>query len=601
MIPHRPIVGTPLPPRAPRILAILLGAFFASMPSPAPAASQASLPRVLVRDPFGVPPARVDDVIVTVAGAVRDAGGAAIRCRDFARLADSRPDVKGILDDAREKVKTGIELDRQGKSTDAVAKFTAAIDDYDSVGMEVWSPAELSSAWAHLGVARAHLAVRAKKAIGPDVTEALQRAKALFPEIQLSPTEYKDADVLAFKKATTAPAPPPSAPGDGFWSLARVMGLDALVEVRSDDHGLLSLRAHRVKPANVRSSKIASKAPGLDSAARQQLIDALGFAPNTAVAVATPKPMPTFLGETGPVASPTPVAIVFSTPKPTPAPTVVAAATPKATPVATPIAVAAVTPKPTPVATPVAIAAATPKATPVAMARIDTEPTPAPPVARASGLPGGDSSVSLLGGTDHRGAVYSATDHFVNAASGDGGSLALRVWYALGRSWAIDAGGGGMQRSYLLAQNVKKSGMGQEAWANVLHGDDANGVWWVGAGVGYISEPKFVLPGPSQAEIVPATSRISPSVVGEARIALFSRLGLRARAGAGAAIETTSAGFGSGVGFDLRAEGAAVVSVTRRVRLTAGGGMHRITTQYSKKQTGIEARRSVWAGVEAAF
>lgn len=597
MIPHRPVVGTPFPSRAPRILAILLGAIFASMPSPAPAASQASLPRVLVRDPFGVAPARVDDVIVTVAGAVRDAGGAAIRCRDFARLADSRPDVKGILDDAREKVKSGIELDRQGKSTDAVAKFTAAIDDYDSVGIEVWNPAELSSAWAHLGVARAHLAVRAKKAIGPDVTEALQRAKALLPEIQLSPSEYKDADVLAFKKATTAPAPPPSAPGDGFWSLARVMGLDALVEVRSDDHGLLSLRAHRVKPANVRSSKIASKAPGLDATARQQLVDALGFASNSAVAVATPKPMPTFLSETGPVASPTPAVVAVATPKPTPAPTVVAAATPKPTPVATPIAVAAVTPTPAPTA----VAVASPKPTPVAVARIDTEPTPAPPVVRATALPGGDSSVSLLGGTDHRGAVYSATDHFVNAASGDGGSLALRVWYALGRSWAIDAGGGGMQRSYLLAQNVKKSGMGQEAWANVLHGDDANGVWWVGAGVGYVSEPKFILPGPSQAELVPATSRISPSVVGEARIALFSRLGLRARAGAGAAIETTGAGFGSGVGFDLRAEGSAVVSLTRRVRLTAGGGMHRITTQYSKKQTGIEARRSVWAGVEAAF
>src|SRR5208283_4089704 len=99
----------------------------------------------------------------------------------------------------------------------------------------------------------------------------------LSPGLTLSATEYHDKDMALFAKAVSGTFPPPGPPGDGFWSLARVMGLDALVEVRGDDRGVLSLRAHRVKPANVKTMKIVSKAPGLDAAARQDLTTLLGF------------------------------------------------------------------------------------------------------------------------------------------------------------------------------------------------------------------------------------------------------------------------------------------------------------------------------------
>lgn len=578
--------------------------------SPGPAALAASqvapVPRVLLRAPFDVPPSKVDGVEVTVASAVREAGGAAIRARDFAKLVETRADVKAILDGARSEVKEGAALDRAGKHADAVKKLNTALDDYRSVGIEVWAPDELALAWAHLGVAKVHADLAAKKRVSAASLDACKRARTLAPGLKLTAPDFAPKDIAAFTKAAAKFPPTPPAPGDGFWSLARVMGLDALIEIRANSRGVLSLRAHRVHPANVKTTTIKSRAAGLDAGARKQLVAALGFvAPPAAVAAATTSATPTPVAITSSTPAPTPTMVAVATPPPTPAPTPETHATPapiwisEGTPTPTPRAMAVATPAPTPSPAP----AATPRRTETASrnGEPETRPTPGHVSLHGAYMANDASWVALVGGSDHRGAVYSATDHYVNAASGDGAAAGLRAWIVLGKSWAIDAGGAGIQRSYLLASNVKKSSTATEAWAHVLHSDDQNGTWWIGAGAGYISEPKFVLPGPGAEELVPSVTRIIPSVVGQARFVLLPRLEVRGRGLAGVALETTGANFGSGFGFDIAGEASAAFAVSHRVRLVAGGGAHRITSQYSKKQTEIEARRSVWAGVEAAF
>lgn len=574
-------------------------------------------PRVMVRDPFGVPAGKEETVLKIVAGGVKDASALTIRQADFASAAGSREEVKTLLAGARNGLTKGAKLQAQRNLDDAIKAYEKAIADYESVGCDVWRPGELAYAYVRLGMARWRRDVGSKK----EAIDAFRTARTIDPKVDVSEPEFDSVEVAIFQKAAPGKPPLPNPPGEGFFNLARVMGLDGIVEVRADK-GVLSLRVHRILPNNVRSVKVASKAVGLDTASRKQLSAALGFeTPPIAVAVASPPPTPVPTPTATPTPTPAPTAIAMATPRPGPTPTPGpflnwmsstdggSTPTPTPRPTATPMAVAMATPAPTATPSPRAVATPRPAATPVTVARAPATPRPASTPAPRRGirpsdlLIGNDSWASVVGGTDHRAAVYTGTTGYIEVPSGEGAAAQARLWFVMRRAWAISASAGAMQRAYLIpgvTDERVKSGMAEEASLFVLRSDDEEGRWWIGGGASYVHEAGFETTGGIAA--VPEVTRISPSIAGVAQYPLLQRLTVRARATAGVGLEmATGAEFGDGVGYDVGGEVSAVFAVTRRVRLVGGAGGRRLYTEYPDKKSSIEARRAAWLGIEAGF
>lgn len=614
------------------LLAGLLVAPLLVIPEAASAQSPRATPtpRVMVRDPFGVPAGKEETVLKIVAGGVKDARALTIRQADFASAAGSREEVKALLAGARNSLTKGAKLQAQRNLDDAIKAYQKSIEDYESVGCDVWRPGELAYAYVRLGMARWRRDVGSKK----EAIDAFRTARTIDPRVDVSEPEFDSVEVAIFKKAAPGKPPLPNPPSKGFFDLARVMGLDGIVEVRAVK-GVLSLRVHRILPNNVRSVKIASKGVGLDTASRNQLDAALGFEKPALVAVATPPPTPT------PTATPTPAPTalaVAATPRPTPTPRPAAIAmatpppratpmpgpfsswmtqteggstpTPTPTPKPTPVVVAVATPAPTPA--PASRVAATPRptATPITVARADATPprpssTPAPRrgIRPSDLLIGNDSWASVVGGTDHRAAVYTGTTGYTEVPSGEGAAAQARIWLVMRKAWAVSASAGAMQRAYLIpgvAEEKVQSGMAEEGTLYVLRSDDEEGRWWIGGGASYVHEAGFESTG--GVEAVPEVTRISPSIAGVAQYPLLQRLTVRARATAGVGLEmATGAEFGDGVGYDVGGEVSAVFAVTRRVRLVGGAGGRRLYTEFPDKKSSIEARRAAWLGIEAGF
>ena len=578
----------------------------ARAPGSAPAATPT--PRVLVRDPVDVPPARRDEVLSAVGSALREAGALPLSTADFARVVGSRADVKVVLDGARGKVKTGLELDEQKEYADAVRSLEGAVEDFEFVGADVWLPEEVGKAYIALGFARWHRDRAAKMRVpGKTAIAAWRRGREIVPSHVPKPPEVSPADIAVFKRAAAGNPGPPDPPGEGLFSLGRLLGLDGVVEVRMTRKGALQLRAHKIEAAGAKTFRLASRARGLDAASRKMLAKGFAFpggpiAPAvasatpvpspaaTAVAAATPTPTATALAASSPTPAPTPVATATTAPEPTPVPTVVAVATPRPTPPPrNGNGTGRTRPTPPPEATP----------TPIVT---DPSVTPGAPAGPPSPFAG--SYAQVLGGADHRAALYTTESAFSAAPSGTSPAGWIRVWYVMRDVWAISAAGGGMQRVYEVVDDgdKMKGAIGQEASLHVLRSDDARGRWWIGGGVSYVGEPKVT--GPGGFPEVPQISRITPSAIGVAHFPLGGRFELRGRAVAGVAIETGKSyttDDRSGVGYDMRVEGSAVFALTSRLRLAAGVAGQRVFTDFGDKTTAVESRRGFWLGVEAGF
>ncbi len=560
-------------------------------------------PRVLVRLPFGVPAAQQDAVVAKTAAAVKEAGALSIKQQDFANAAGGREEVKTILQSARANLTQASGHLGGKRFDDAVRSLEKAVADYESIGSDLWRQSELSYAYLKLGLARV------KKNGGkmtPDAVEAFRRARTLDPALDL--IEFEDDEIALFKKGAAGASPIPPPPGEGFYSLARVMGLDGLVEVRVDPKGIYQLRVHRITPVNVRSSKVASKVAGLDASARQQLKAALRFDPG-AVAAATP--------------APTATAVAMASPEGPGESPEGARTRGQGTPIpGREVAWESVLPSPT--ATPLFSGTSEPTPAPTAVAVVRNgangggvrngangngrgpQPTPTPEERSIDDVPAtgrriasDDSWAALVGGVDRRSALYAGAGGFTAVPSGVGGSAHVRTWIGFGKVWAVAAHAGAMQRSYLVSEtnDTVKSATAMDAGVHLLRSDDADGMWWIGGGATYVSEPGISDPGGS----VPGITRISPGVSGMAQFRM-SRIALRLRGTAGVGLEMgTGEGFGDGVGYDVVGEASASFALTNRLKLASGLSARRLYTEFADKKSSVEARHSAWLGIEAGF
>lgn len=569
---------------------------FAAPNAPAAAGAAATpTPRVLLRNPADVPPAARAEVLAAVGAAVREAGAAAVTVPEFARVVESRADVKVVIAGARDKAKTGRDLDKQQQFADAVRSLEGSVEDFEFVGADVWLPEEVGKAYVSLGFARWHRDQSQKQKVPSKTTiAAWKRGRELAPDFIPAAPEFTPPDIGAMKKAAGGPPPLPAKPGEGLFSLGRLLGLDGIVEIKGERNGALRLRVHKIEDAAVKEFKVASRGRMLDDGAKKALASGFGFGPALPplVAVATPAPSPSATPVTV-AAAPTPTPNGKASPTPA-----VAAATPAiaaATPTPAPTAVAIATPRPTPKATPrplgtqAPVPEATPEATPV-------------PVRPDSTMFSGSYAV-LMGGADHRSALYTTETTFASTPSGTSPAGWMHVWFVMKDVWAISGGGGGMQRTYQMGENGDiKAATSQEAWIHVLRSDDARGRWWIGGGASYVSEPRVT--GPGGFPEVPQISRITPGGVGIAHYPVGERIMLRGRALAGIAIEggkSETTDDKSGVGYDVRVEGSAAFAFNERIRIAAGGGIERVFTDFGDKTTAVEARRGFWLGIEAGF
>lgn len=558
--------------------AVLLTAC-ALAPASALAQKPTPTPRVLVRLPFGVPAAKHDEVVAKVAAAVKEAGALSIKQQDFANAAGGRAEVKTILQSARENLTQASGHLGAKRYDAAISSLQKSIADYESIGSDLWRTSELAYVYLKLGLTRWQ---KDGKKMSPQTVEAFRRAKTLDPALDL--IEFEDDEIAAFKKGSAGATSIPPPPGEGFYSLARVMGLDGLVEVRVDPKGIYQLRVHRISPVNVKSFKMASKAAGLDVNARKQLRALFAFdatavasaspAPTVVAVAPTPVPERTVSWESSVTPTPTPEVIAT----PTPAPTAVAVASPPTNGNGVRNGNGRTPPRPTP----------TPD--------IEDEPPTQPPVLAG----GADRWAALTTGVDRRYAVYAGTAAATAVPSGYGGSVQLRSWFGFARKWAVAAHGGAMQRSYLVSEenDTVKSAMGIDAGAYLLRSDDADGTWWIGGGAGYVSEPGIKDPGGS----VPSVTRVTPAIVGQMQLRPGTKLVLRLRGTAGVGLEMGTGGdFGDGVGYDVVGEASAAYTLTKRLKLAAGVSGRRIYTEFAEKQNAVEARQSAWLGIEAGF
>lgn len=601
---------------------------------PSPAATP--MPRLLLRNPIDVPPARREEVLSTVAGAAREAGALSIRASDFAKVVEARADVKAVMSGAREKVTQGIELDKQKQFADAVRSLEGAVEDFEFVGADVWLPDEVGKAYLALGLARWHRDVEAsQKAPSKTTVGAWKRARELIPDFLPGAPDWNERDVATFKKAAGGAPNPPGPPGEGLFSLGRLLGLGGVIETRAGRKGELSLRVHKIAETTTSTARISSKTTGLDAAARAGLVKALGFrGPLPAVASASPAATPAAVAvavtptSTPAAATPTPKATPAAiAAAPTPTPNAAPTSTPEAT--ATPVAA----PTPSPVPSPTAVAAVTPRPNGGNAGRRpppngnrpnrgnSTVPAPAPtatPVAVDAAAPatmtGGPppnfagSYASLVGGADHRAALYVNETSYTSAPSGTSPAGWLGVWYVHEDVWAASLVAGGMQRAYLTRDDEdpagaeQGTGLSQEISLHLLRSDDARGRWWIGGGILYVNEPRVT--GPGAYPEVPSVSRITPSAMGVAQHPLGDRFLLRGRAIAGIAMDQGKSRIAddrSGLGYDVRVEAGAAFAMSRRLRFVGGGHVQRIFTDYGEQTTAVESRRGFWLGVEAGF
>jgi hypothetical protein len=209
------------------------------------------------------------------------------------------------------------------------------------------------------------------------------------------------------------------------------------------------------------------------------------------------------------------------------------------------------------------------------------------------------SYAQVLGGADHRAALYATDTAATYTPSGTSPAGWVNVWLVFKDVWAVS-----MTRTYIMDSDTEatKSSTGQEAWLHALRSDDPRGRWWIGLGGAYVSEPRVT--GTAGFPEVPQVARITPAAVGVARYPLANRFELRARAIAGVALESgksVTTDDRPGVGYDVRLEASAAVALTRRIRIAGGGFGQRVFVDYGEEITGVEARRGFWLGVEAGF
>ena len=579
-------------------LFVAAGSAFAAGPTPAPPATPT--PRVLVRTPADVPTAARAEAMAAVSNAVRAAGAASVSTADFARVVAVRGDVKVVLNGAREKAKAGVDLDKQQQYVDAVRSLEGAVEDFEFIGADVWLPDEVGKTYITLGFVRWHRDLAQKlKVPSATTTAAWKRGRSLVPDYIPAPPDYAATDVTVMKKVAGGVPAAPAEPGEGLFSLGRLLGLDGVVESKGTKTGALVLRVHKIEATAVPKFVVISKGKLVDAAAQAELRKRFGFPGG---------PLPALVAVATPAASPSGTPMTVAAASPVPSPTPVAAVSPK------PTATSAVASTPTPAATAVAVATkpvpkATPKPTPKATAEPVETPVAIDPSVTPTPAPGDDgmfagSYAQLLGGADHRAALYTNESAFSSAPSGTSPAGWFHVWYVVKDVWAVSVGGGGMQRVYELGEGGKMKGStSQEAWLHVLRSDDARGRWWIGAGAAYVNEPSVT--GPGGFPEVPQIARITPGAAGVAHFPLGSRFALRGRAIAGIALDSgkskTLTKDKSGVGYDIRVEGSAAFALSRRVRLAAGASGQRVFTDFGDKTTAVEARRGMWLGVEAGF
>ncbi len=617
-------------------------------------------PKVLLRD-LGISPTQIEEATVTVGKAVSEIRGQAIRNSDFARVVEARPEVKASLSSARQNLGKAASMEAAGDYAGAIATFERAVSGFHAVGCEVWNPVELAQAYRLLGLARYHRDLEERKPMGPDAQDALRRAKKLDPTFVPTAPPFTRIDAEAAQKAAPGVPPPADPPGDGFWNVARLLGLDGLIEFRTNANGALALRTHRILAARVQTGKVVSRERGLDTAAKLELersmrfegweaavaaaqarLDAERAAAAPAVAAAPPDGAAGRNGSSGNGGAPSgagvaepvggngangkggpggnggrsgsprpPTKVAKAPPPPPPPPPEPPAASASEQQPATPPLVLAPDLDVPPISdapAPIAWSDIEP-AVPVNPDDLSAEeaaalasrrpPPPRPDAPKPPAHPVSQSrAVQVQFGLDRRVAVYVAPGDATLVPSGMGGTGSLQVWIPTGR-WTIAGSAGFAMRSYLLDETIVSSAA-IDAAVQLLHGDDEYGRTWIGAGLSYVGEPGFDAASGSG---VPNVIRVTPSVVVLGRFQLLAPLELRLRGIAGAGLEVGSAETGGGgMGYDVSGDASAFFALTSRLRAVGGIRLQRLYTEFGSDRTSsYETRRAIWAGVEAAF